>query len=76
MADKNYLASQGVKDQEIIDEFGNPGNEDIDMFAARMSRERNKGLYMEQGMDEKKANAKAHEGYAITMNRIKKSKKK
>ena len=76
MADKNYMSAQGVTDQEIIDEFGDPGNEDIDFFAARMGREKNKGLYMEQGMSEKEANAKAHEGYAISMNRIKKAKRK
>lgn len=75
MSDKNYLAAQGVTDQEIIDEFGDPGDEDIDLYAARMVRERNKELYMEQGMKEKEANAKAHKGYAVTMNRIRTSKK-
>ena len=75
MSDKNYLSAQGITDEEVIAEYGDPGTTDIDIHAATVQRGRNAELYMSQGYHEKLANQMAHKEHAITMNRITKSKK-
>lgn len=75
MSDKNYMSDLGVTDEEVIAEFGDPGETDIDTHAATVQRGRNAELYMSQGHGEKLANQMAHKEHAITMNRIMRSKK-